>query len=142
MDYKKFLKKIKIYGDVEYKDYMKYLEELDIDEVKNLKYKYEYKTIKSNKFFDSILLGLTGTAIIGIMYKIFNFISDVSKNIKYLGESLVQTLIIGSFAFGILICIIVFYCVYFLYSFATNRSKKLAMINEFLDARSKKEGIK
>ncbi|MCI5996848.1 MAG: hypothetical protein MRZ16_01275 [Parvimonas sp.] len=142
MDYKKFLKKIKIYGDVEYKDYMKYLEELDMDEVKNLKYKYEYKTIKSNKFFDSILLGLTTTAILGIMYKIFNFISDVSNNIKHLGENLAQTLIIGSFVFGILICIIIFYLIYFLYSFVTNRSKKLAMINEFLDARAKKEGIK
>lgn len=139
MNYKKIFDKIKILGDADYKDYMKYLDEIDIDEVKNLKYKYKYKTIQSNKFFDSLLTTISIASIYGIMNRTFNFIADILKNKNQIDENLIQTLVLGSLFFSFIICFIILFLVWFLHNFLTNRSKKLAMINEYLKNKIEKE---
>ncbi|MBK1468453.1 hypothetical protein [Parvimonas parva] len=130
---KKFFQKIRIYGDVDYKTYKEYLKTLDIDKIKDLKLRYKHKIIQSNTIFTSIVFTLTISSIGWIIYKSINFIQDVLKNSLNLEKTLYNNLIFGTIGFAILSCVMIFFIVYLLFVRNSNKSKKLDIIEEFLE---------
>lgn len=130
---KKFFQKIRIYGDVDYKTYKEYLKTLDIDKIKDLKLRYKHKIIQSNTIFTSIVFTLTISSIGWIIYKSINFIQDVLKNSLNLEKTLYNNLIFGTIGFAVLSCVIIFFIVYLLFVRNSNKSKKLDIIEEFLE---------
>lgn len=130
---KKFFQKIRIYGDVDYKTYKEYLKTLDIDKIKDLKLRYKHKIIQSNTIFTSIVFTLTISSIGWIIYKSINFIQDVLKNSLNLEKTLYNNLIFGTIGFAFLSCVMIFFIVYLLFVRNSNKSKKLDIIEEFLE---------
>lgn len=140
MNLKKLLQKIKISGNVDYETYINYLKTLKIEEVKDLKYTYENKIIQNNSLFNGFIYIIAISLISGIMYKIIKFIENIYTNEKILNISNISaTLILGSFIFGILLCFIIIIITNFLIGFNANKSKKLAIINDFLKTDSERE---
>ncbi|MBO4108647.1 hypothetical protein J5583_00380 [Streptococcus suis] len=129
----KFVRTIKMMGAVSYKDYIQYLNKMNSDDVKQMKYTLSSQKSIWNKFVKGTIYTIIGTLLLAIIGTFYRFYQLILEKSSVLTPEEAIILIKGAFLVCIVLVIFLLLILLLITVKITGIETRLQIINDYLE---------